>query len=582
MALVGWLTLLAAAGLLVLAWLLGRSLDPSPDAGAGREAVRAASGAALLFVVLNTTSYWLPVKWAALIIVALAAIAIVARWVRARPRLGDSAKAGGKLLLLASIPGVVLFFPVLFWGASYAGEYKTDLFEYSSLASIVRDHSLIAMRDLPEAQQSGVLTSGAGFSWRSIDSISASGLSLLGLSTVAAFGLLAVLLYLIYATSLLGLRAHAGGGRVATGIVVLTLLAPPFTGLLVEDYLSQYYFVAFVPALILALALVLEKGRGQHWSGGYLGLASAAVLAAMGAVYPYFLAVLVVGVVLAALMGRERLRTTLRVGPAIAVYTLLLLNLALLTVLNFKQTEVYQDGLNAIARNVLLAGFSPLQLLMLGAGFQPYQWRAGDQPATAAMGFPGRVVWEAAADAATPGTLTVVLLVLLTVATALAIRWRSSARSFAFLATVAAVTVWLGFSVYLLAGDSVYAAFKGFWTTACLLPLIFATARWRDRLLPGRSRPGRDRLGAVAQSRPRGPRQLADHPRQPRDRAVARVPATRTGGGERIHRRGEHAGRRRGRPALGRHRPRPGGEGPSGHDRPRRERGMRELHRCYP
>lgn len=219
--------------------------------------------------------------------------------------------------------------------------------------------------------------------------------------------------------------------------------------------------------------------------GGFLGLATAAVLAAMGAVYPYFLAVLIFGVLVAALAGRDRIRSALRVGPAIAVLTLVLLNLALLTVVNFKQTEVFQSGLDSIARNVLLAGYSPLQLVMLGAGFQPYQWRAADQPATAAMGFPGRELWAAAADAATPGTLTVALLALLVVVTAVAIRWRASAGSFAFLASLATIAVWLGFSAYLLAGDSVYAAFKAFWTTACLLPLIFATSQWRPRVLPG-------------------------------------------------------------------------------------------------
>ena len=481
-ALVGWATLLAAAGLLVFACLIGRSLDPSPESGPPREALRAAAGAALFFVLVNTAAYWIPVKWAVAVLIPLAAVVVVMRWIRARPSLGDSATAGGTLLLVASVPGVILFFPVLFWGPSYAGEYKTDLFEYSSLASIVRDHSLIAMRDLAEAQASGTLTAGAGFMWRSIDSVSASVLSLTGLTTTAAFGLLAILLYLIYATALLGLRARAGGGKVATSIVAFTLLAPAFTGLLVEDYYSQYYFVAFVPALILALTLVLDAGRTQHWAGGFLGLAAAAVLAAMGAVYPYFLAVLVIGVVIAALMGRERIRATLRVGPAIAVYTLVLLNLALLTVLNYRETEVYQPGLDGIARNVLLAGFSPLQLVMLGAGFQPYQWRASDQPSTAAMGFPGRAIWEQSADAATPGTLTVVVLVLLIVVTLVAVRWRPSLRSFPFLAALAAVGVWLAFSAYLLAGDSIYAAFKGFWTTACLIPLIFATAKWRGRL----------------------------------------------------------------------------------------------------
>lgn len=484
-AVVGWLTLLAGAGVLVLFWLFGRSLDPSPDAGPGREAVRAASGAALFFVLLNTAAYWLPVNWATGILAALAVVVIAVRWIRARPPIGDSAKAGGRLLLLGSIPGVVLFFPVLLWGASYVGEYKTDLFEYASAASIVREHSLLSMQNLTEAQQSGVLTGGAGFSWRSIDSVSAAGLSVLGLSTVAAFGLLAILLYLVYATSLLGLRAHLGGGWPATAIVTLTLLAPPFTGLLVEDYLSQYYLLAFAPALVLALTLLLEKAPATHRTGGFLGLATAAVLAAMGAVYPYFLAVIVVGILVAALAGRDRIRATLRVVPAVAVSTVVLLNLALLTVLNFKQTEVYQAGLDAIARTVLLAGYSPLQMVMLGAGFQPYQWRGGDQPATAAMGFPGRLVWEAAADAATPGVLTAVLLALLIVVTVLAIRWRASARSFPFLASMATVTVWLAFSAYLLAGDSIYAAFKGFWTTACLVPLIFATAQWRGRLLPG-------------------------------------------------------------------------------------------------
>lgn len=477
---------LGAGVLLVLMWLFGRALDPAAEAGPGRDAARMLLGAGLAMTGLNTLAYVVPVRVAAPLLLVLIALVVAVRWWR-KPLTGlaDSARTGLRHLGLAGIAALILFFPVLIWGPTYVGEYKTDIFEYATLAGFVRDNSLIHMRTLPDAATSGPLTSGAGFSWRSIDSVMASGLSVLGISTIAAFAVAFVVLFLIFAVCLLALRSMTGGGRWALAITFLTLLAPALTGLMTEDYYSQYFLLAFVPGLLVTGWLALDDAeRAPRWYLGFLGWALAAVLAVMAAAYPYFLAILLVGVVVAVVVSKARLLAALRMLPVLALQAIVLTNLALLTVLNFAQTEQYQDGLNAIARNVLLAGYSTSDQVLLVAGFEPWQWRYAEFGPIPAMGVPGAFLWRmvgTTAGSPLPGLLLIAVTVVVGLA---AVRWKASLRSFAFTASVAMIGAWALFSLYFGLSGGTYTAFKGVWTAAVLLPLPFATAHWRPRVVP--------------------------------------------------------------------------------------------------
>lgn len=475
-----------AAVTVLLAWLFGRALDPREDTDVGREFARAALGITLPMLVLNTMAYFLPVKVAAPALTLGIAVFVAVRWWRRPLRdIRESARGGLPILGLSLLAAMVLFFPMLLWGPTYVGEYKTDVFEYATLASIVRDHSMIEIQSLYPNGSAGTLTSGAGFSWRSIDSVFASGLSMLGLSTITAIALACVVLFLLFGAGLLVLRAMTGGGRWATLITFLTLLAPAFTGLFVEDYYSQYFLLAFVPALVVTAWLALDGAVDRpRWYLGYLGWCLAGVLAVMVAAYPYFFAVLVVGAAVGVLTSKGRLMAALRMAPVLVAQVLLLVNLALLTVINFAQTQQYQEGLNAIARNVLLSGFTVVDKVLLVVGFKPWLWRFGQYPAQDWMGFPGKQLWQVALT--TTGSPLPALFVLATMGlvTLVAVRWRDSLRSFAFVASVSMLLVWVLFTAYFVREGGTYAAFKGAWTASVLVPLLFATARWRPRVAP--------------------------------------------------------------------------------------------------
>lgn len=478
---------LAALVLTAMCWLFGRALDPSEEGGARREFARTITGAALSMLALNTLAYFLPVRMSAPVTLGAISLIVMVRWLRWRPTgVRTSLGLGLPGLGMAMIPALIAFFPVLLWGPTYAGEYKTDVFEYATLASLARDHSLIGLRELDVAQQAGPLTSGAGFSWRSVDSITVSGLSLLGISTVTALLLTFVLLFLMFAVGVLALRAATGGGRTPLWLAVLALLSPAFAGLMVEGYYSQYFFLAFVPGLLLLTWLVTDTvvGPAKVWTAGFAGWALAAVLAVMGAAYPYFLVVMVVGVAIGVAVNKARLIAVIRLLPVLAVQVAVMMNLALLTVVNFSETQRYQEVLNQIARWVLLDGFSQSDKVLLVLGFEPFQWRYDASPVTESMGFPGKIVWRGARSAIDMAGFELAIGGLLAVVVVVTISWRRSVRDVAFVGVLSTTGVWLAFTAFFAIQNNPYSAFKGAWTLAVLLPLIFATATWRRRLLP--------------------------------------------------------------------------------------------------
>lgn len=480
----GWTVTLAVA-VLAFGWLLGRALDvrgrrvgPVPDT------IRLVGGFALLALGVNTLSYLLPASTATGLVAVTAVVIIVVRWVRDRPT-GTGRSA---LLLLRTsfwtIPAaLVAFWPLALWGERFVGRYKTDLFEYGTLAGIVRDHSLFAMQTLPIAQSSGTLTSGAGISWRSIDSVTAAALSLLpGVTVIGAFTLLGLLLFILWSMATVSLATLAGGGRGHRAVVALALFSPLFVGLYVESYFSQYYFLAFIPALVLALAWAIrEPGSGLlRWPE----VAAASIAAVMVAVYPYFSVIVFVGVGGALLLTSDRRRFLLRRGPILLAEVVVLVNLALLTVLNYGSTAVYQDGLNAIARNFLIGPFSGEELVGVGLGLVPYQWRDGTVEPAGWMGTVGQAVWRLGADGVLTQLIAAGAVAIALLGFLLALRWRATFSSFTFATTVAVMGLYGVFTAYLALSDDIYAALKAGWTALALVPLVAATAVFRPRMAP--------------------------------------------------------------------------------------------------
>ncbi len=483
----GWAAFLAALLVVMFGWIVGRCLDRADDASLPREVVRLATGLGLTFVAINSLTYWLPVR-AGTVIVGLCALALVGlRVARARPtNLVRSARILGKASSAATVPVVILFFPVLFWGLSYAGQYKTDLIQYGLLGSLSRDHALLALKELPDAQASGILTSDAGTIWRSIDSLSASSLgSAFGLGSIPALALMGITLCFLFVLSLLGLARSANRGRGALILALVLSLSPAFAGLFAEDYISQYYLVAWVPALVVALTIVFRpRVAGVMRDQRFERLAISVLIATMICVYPYFLIVIMAALTVAVFTNRVRIRAAIRMAPIVAVETIVLVNLAWLTVIHYPETQGWLPFLNGLARNILLAPFDGAQKVFLALGFVPFQWRPAQVLGQDLATSPGRAVSNVAQAALSVGWLHYLGFAIMVIMLVVGVRWRTSLRGFAFPAAVMLLVVFTLFGLLLVSQDSAYAAFKAFWTAAALVPIAYAAAAWRRRVIP--------------------------------------------------------------------------------------------------
>ncbi|HQR78589.1 MAG TPA: hypothetical protein PLT68_00050 [Actinomycetota bacterium] len=475
----GWATLAASLVLLAVSWSVGRGLDPGADASRASQVLRAAFGFALVACVGVSLTYVMPAATASLVVAVLALVVIVNGWLKGRLRnLAEDIRASGPLVGWALIPALFMFFPLLFWGATYAGQYKTDLFFYGSLASISEHHSLIQMLSMPEAQQ---WTPRAGFDYRAIDSVLAAIVSAsTPWTTVTALVVVAVALFFLFASASFALAGVLSGAPTAYPIVALALLHPAFVGLFVENYYSQYWFVALIPALVLALHALWRSVPDPRVSPALALWGSAALASAMLAVYPFFFAVIAASLLALALLRREW-RTALRSNLwGLLWRTLLITNVSLVTLGGFMGVESASAvRLDEIARYVLLGPYEPAQAIGLLAGTVPFQWRSLEVPASDAMGWPASWIWSQGSAATTVGAADLLVMLALVVIAAVRVDWRATARSWGS-ATGLALT--LGFvvfgAVYLMLGRP-YPSLKAFWTAAALTGLIFAVVRWR-------------------------------------------------------------------------------------------------------
>jgi hypothetical protein len=475
----GWLLFGSALALLAACWLLGLSLLrghlPPP-------AVAAGFGFCLLACVANTLSYALPMQWVCLLLIVVLPVVALQRLLGPSARQARAAlrPEGRRLLRLVGItlgPAAIAFWPVFTWGSWFAGQYKTDLYEYTSLSSLLRNHSMLALRHLPQAQASGNVTAGAGIVWRSVDSVVASFAStLIGLTSVGGFVVVGLLLFLLFGVTVLGL-AEERSGRLGLILGTCALLSPVLTSLFLEDYLSQYFFVALLPTFAVLLSHGLPEGR--HQSGRMWALAS--VTAVETAVYPYFFALVLAFCGLALLARRRtRLRLASLVFPLLW-RGLVATNLALLPVLNYGKTRGFERSLDAIARNVLLSGWTGPDVWSFVGGLRSYHARTVTGAVTGTDGALHHVVGVAgSAVGAGPKTaaMALVALAIILVASDIKTTVRNFPAGGLLVATVAGFTVFG--SAYGLANRP-YVMLKALWVAGALAPALLCFLSWRPR-----------------------------------------------------------------------------------------------------
>jgi hypothetical protein len=487
-ALRGWGILAAAVATICVLWLVGRALlRPERPTSGARSVPTVAIGLSLglALCLSNSLAYFISARTAAYVVAALALVLVVVRYRRVVAGLRSEMSSLGTRVLWVLPAAVVAFFPMFYWGLWYAGQYRTDLYEYASLASIARDASLLDMRGLAEAQHSGILTAGAGFSWRSIDSIGGGVVSALtGLSTVPALTFLGLLLFLVNGIAVMDLtvgeaRRETGHRRVRLAIAALALFNPLLTALFVENYYSQFVFVALLPALVVAVRVVLVPGETEHPKA--LTWAVAALAGVMIAVYPYFFALAAVALAVAAMLRSDTRRAMGRLLWSIMWKVAVVVNLAVLTIINFGQVDEFERGLDAITRNVLIRGWGPLDLASMFGGLQSYQLRA-DVPEAEVSGPLGALA-GLANRASMPSTALLVLGLVALVVLLLSVDVRATLSSFQALAVYAVVLAWIAFCLYYGLGQRPYVMLKSGWVAAALVPSVIAVTRFHR---PGR------------------------------------------------------------------------------------------------
>ena len=219
----------AAALLVIFGWTVARSLDPTANSSRRWIALQAIAGVSLLALAGNTLAYFLPTGWAAWIVLAggLSLIAVRLQPVPIPSPTGCGCGATAQSLGLALLPAAFLFFPVLHWGSWYAGSYNTDLFEYAHLSSLLNESSLLGLRGSTEALNSGLLTSGAGYEWRSIDSVFGSIVSVItSSSSIAGIVIVAITMFLLFAIGLFALVREGMSRQPLILVAVLLLVSP--------------------------------------------------------------------------------------------------------------------------------------------------------------------------------------------------------------------------------------------------------------------------------------------------------------------------------------------------------------------
>ena len=470
----GWLLVGIAVLVLTVCWAVGRLLlrrDEPPTA------VALAFGFCLLGCLVNSLAYWLPLRWVVPVVVLLIALVpLLAMGDTAAPVRAAFGRGFASLMRqigLVLVPTMLLFWPIFTWGPWFAGGYKTDLYEYASLSSLLPDHSMLSLRSLEEAQASGNITSGAGIVWRSIDSVTASSVSwIFGLPTLGGFVIVGVLLFLVFGVTVLAFADSRGWtGRI---VALAALSCPLLTSLLLENYFSQYYFVALIPSFVLVLAWLLtreDSAPAHTWA-----LASAGAL--MIAVYPYFFAIVVAACSVVLAFSRGLISRLRRLALPLAVKTALLTNLALLPVLNYGQTERFEAGLDRIARDWLLGPWDGVEVAQALLGVRSYHWREPLQTVDG-LGQSLQALLDYAGNAVVPSVAAAVIVALIVIVAAI-LGFRFSGHRLETRLMSAIIVAFVTFGLAYALRDHPYVMLKSLWVAAALVPLVIVgLSTWR-------------------------------------------------------------------------------------------------------
>lgn len=363
------------------------------------------------------------------------------------------------------------FLPIFYFGTIYAGQYKTDLFENGRLISLLRNHSLLDMQKLPEAMNAGGLTSGAGISWRTLDSASAAVLSeLFNVGSIGGYLIFAMVGYVSFTATIFALSRRVDSKPVERVLLMLVLTSPFFIALFIENYYAQYLFVAFAPATILSISRFFESNNCSAKIDNKRLFFMAVSVTFSLCLYPYF-AVVLYGPLLIYVFFPKGLSTEkfIQFGK-FCTYVAGFSNLHLIPILNFKEGLTYTSFLNELTKYTLLGPFDRGELVQLLSGFQPYQLRIFSYPS----GVPDRWIFDLLVSSNQLlndyHILFFVLTIFFVCVTAIMFLKKNTKSTVLKIASIS-------FIMYIIALDlleSTYAEFKAIWTFLALMPMLFS------------------------------------------------------------------------------------------------------------
>ncbi len=388
--------------------------------------------------------------------------------------------------MLPALPALMLsFWPIFLVGGDFLGLYQTDMFEYSTLVSFLMKNSLFGIQALQDAQHSGLITSGAGFSWRSIDSVMAATLgSLFGIHARSALTLTAITFYLIYicATLLVLESLKAPQALKVLGVAVASL-APGLNTLYTAGYFSHFIFACIMPATIV-LTNTFNTCLAQRDFGNrvYWPILAAWLLAvAMGmAVYPYFMVITLAGVGIFLLWHqRGQLKYAVAAGLAAATAVLLATNVNCLSLLGYFKTKQFQGALDSLAQHTLMSGMTSQMFVQFLLGGRAYTARPADINQFKEALF---VSMPALQPAYLDSSVWFYAYFILAVATCgIALRSARTSKTLQVVFCVAAI--WLAVFLWFYSQDRHYIYLKAGWTGSTILPLL-SLALAKPRALP--------------------------------------------------------------------------------------------------
>jgi hypothetical protein len=281
-----------------------------------------------------------------------------------------------------ALPGIIAgFWPIFIYGKRFLGLYQTDIFEYGTLVTLLRRESLFSLHNTVEALNSGPVTSGAGFVWRSIDSVIACAFAAISWSDApTGFVLGALSMFAIFCVGIIYLCDFLNLSKGHRNLAVLSVSCSPLIfALYLEGYFSHYYFVCSAPVFTAVACSVLDKVRKGEWpSLATLEIQCLILVTAFCvAIYPYFFVISCAAVALVVLFETRRFLAAqwlwiLGFCGLIALYS----NFQLLTLLGYGATNQYHDALDAIARHTLIGSTTTRELLDMVLGLRPYHLRS--------------------------------------------------------------------------------------------------------------------------------------------------------------------------------------------------------------